>query len=235
MAVVSVTNIRVLNNPCPLNAPFLFEIHFEAQQALKHDVEWRVVYVGSGEHYGNSSAAAATAAKEGCMHADGAPQPVAAAGSSKLQTAACKKQPSRGADYVLDSVLLGPIERGALAFEFAVNAPDFTQMDPGSVEGMQAVLVCGLYKGKEFVRIGYYLNNAYSDSTLRENPPEVPLYDRLIEWDDEEEISPSPLPPPGAPPQQAQQGLKGAPRGPPPPAAPRPATAAEVCQTAPTG
>ncbi|KAL8455701.1 hypothetical protein Emag_000523 [Eimeria magna] len=135
MAVVSVTNIRVLNNPCPLNAPFLFEIHFEAQQALKHDVEWRVVYVGSGEHYTNSSSsdkpAAAPAAAEGCMHADGAPQPaaVAACSSSKPQTQiACKKQPSRGADYVLDSVLLGPIERGALAFEFAVNAPDFTKV-----------------------------------------------------------------------------------------------------------
>lgn len=35
------------------------------------------------------------------------------------------------------------------------------QMDRGSVEGMQAVLVCGLYEGQEFVRIGYYLNNAY--------------------------------------------------------------------------
>ncbi|KAL8434413.1 hypothetical protein ACSSS7_003178 [Eimeria intestinalis] len=152
MAVVSVTNIRVLNNPCPLNAPFLFEIHFEAQQALKHDVEWRVVYVGSGEHHGNSNSnstciaatdksaagaataatAAATAAEEeeGCMHADGAPsQPgdAAAACISKPQNIACKKQYSRGADYVLDSVLLGPIERGALAFEFAVNAPDFTQ------------------------------------------------------------------------------------------------------------
>lgn len=195
MAAVSVTNIKVLNNPCPLNAPFLFEIHFEAQQALEHDVEWRVVYVGSGEHHSAPASpqkekAAAAASGDEIIQADGE-------GSNKTTTALSsgqKKSPSRGADYVLDSVMLGPIERGALAFEFAVNAPDFTQvlwvifntaaapswaagscpilwrrcrsfllfqMDPGSVEGMQAVLVCGLYRGKEFVRIGYYLNNAY--------------------------------------------------------------------------
>ncbi|OEH77617.1 histone chaperone ASF1B [Cyclospora cayetanensis] len=215
MAAVSVTNIRVLNNPCPLNAPFLFEIHFESQQALKHDVEWRVVYVGSGEHHStppypqkHKSAAGAAGGSsgtaqaggvdgtEGSMHADGEAGNQAAPSASNNSA---KKTPSRGADYVLDSVLLGPIERGALAFEFAVNAPDFTQMDPGSVEGMQAVLVCGLYKEKEFVRIGYYLNNAYSDPALRENPPESPIYERLvrcvvdaprvtrfqIEWDDE--------------------------------------------------
>ncbi|KAL8439728.1 hypothetical protein Efla_002630 [Eimeria flavescens] len=219
MAAVNVTNIRVLNNPCPLNAPFLFEIHFEAQQALKHDVEWRVVYVGSGEHHtsssislkershatSSSSSSSSSSADDTCMHADGErqPPPPAAAGVTNgySSNGGRKQTAHRGADFVLDSVLLGPIERGALAFEFAVNAPDFTQMDPGSVEGMQAVLVCGLYKGKEFVRIGYYLNNAYSDCALRENPPETPIYDRLvrcvvdaprvtrfqIEWDEEEE------------------------------------------------
>nr|PIL98617.1 anti-silencing protein, ASF1 family protein [Toxoplasma gondii COUG] len=53
-------------------------------------------------------------------------------------------------------------------------------MDPSSVVGMQAVLVCALYKQQEFMRIGYYLNNAYSDTVLRENPPDVPIYDKLV-------------------------------------------------------
>lgn len=128
MAAVTVTNIRVLNNPCPLNAPFLFEIHFEAQQALKDDVEWRVVYVGSGEHHSTPTspakdkAAGSAGAGSGNMQADGEVSRTTAPSSG------IKKPPSRGADYVLDSVLLGPIERGALAFEFAVNAPDFTQV-----------------------------------------------------------------------------------------------------------
>lgn len=128
---MSVTNIRVLNNPCPLNAPFLFEIHFEAQQALKHDVEWRVVYVGSGEHHSvptspqkEKAGSSSSAAGDDSMHADGEMSQAPASSNSG------KKPPSRGADYVLDSVLLGPIERGALAFEFAVNAPDFTQVGP---------------------------------------------------------------------------------------------------------
>ncbi|KAL8434412.1 hypothetical protein ACSSS7_003177 [Eimeria intestinalis] len=134
-------------------------------------------------------------------------------------------------------------------------------MDPGSVEGMQAVLVCGLYKGKEFVRIGYYLNNAYSDSTLRENPPEIPLYDRLvrcvvdaprvtrfqIDWDEEEDQNPClPAAVSEGPPQQQQQQEqeqqqqminKGAPGalggcGHPLPMIPQ-VTAAEVCEEAP--
>lgn len=130
MAAISVTNIKVLNNPCPLNAPFLFEIHFEALQALKHDVEWRVVYVGSGEHHGahtspqrDKALPASAVKKEGSgMQADGEGPRATGTGSS------AKKPPRRGADYVLDSVLLGPIERGALAFEFAVSAPDFTEV-----------------------------------------------------------------------------------------------------------
>ncbi|PHJ17668.1 anti-silencing asf1 family protein [Cystoisospora suis] len=86
-----------------------------------------------------------------------------------------------GGDLLLDSVMLGPIERGVLAFEFAVNPPDYTKMrDVNSVVGMQAVLVCALYKQQEFIRIGYYLNNAYSDSALRENPPDEPLIDQLV-------------------------------------------------------
>ncbi len=34
-------------------------------------------------------------------------------------------------------------------------------------------------QGKEFIRIGYYLNNEYEDEAMRENPPETPLLDKL--------------------------------------------------------
>lgn len=120
MAVVSVTNIRVLNNPCPLTDPFLFEIHFEAQQPLQQDVEWRVVYVGSGEHH-----SAAVQHRTSSSSSNGS----SAQANGGSSTCIANKRSSNGAgDYVLDSVLLGPIECGALAFEFAVDAPDFTKV-----------------------------------------------------------------------------------------------------------
>ena len=34
-------------------------------------------------------------------------------------------------------------------------------------------------QGKEFIRIGYYVNNEYTDEQLKENPPEVPQIDKL--------------------------------------------------------
>lgn len=34
-------------------------------------------------------------------------------------------------------------------------------------------------QGKEFIRIGYYVNNEYQEEELRENPPEQPIIDKL--------------------------------------------------------
>lgn len=41
------------------------------------------------------------------------------------------------------------------------------------------VLLSCLYNDKEFVRVGYYVNNEYTDEQLRENPPEQVLIDQL--------------------------------------------------------
>ena len=34
-------------------------------------------------------------------------------------------------------------------------------------------------QGKEFVRVGYYVNNEYTDPDLADNPPEKPLLEKL--------------------------------------------------------
>ena len=39
-------------------------------------------------------------------------------------------------------------------------------------------MICS-YLGKEFVRVGYYVNNDYTDPELRENPPEIPQFDKV--------------------------------------------------------
>lgn len=44
---------------------------------------------------------------------------------------------------------------------------------------MTVILLSGSYKGNEFVRIGYYVNNEYDDEELNNNPPPTPLLERI--------------------------------------------------------
>ncbi|ORY84318.1 histone chaperone [Protomyces lactucae-debilis] len=48
MALINVLDIRFLNNPAPIDAPFEIEIQFECLDSLLHDLEWKLIYVGSG-------------------------------------------------------------------------------------------------------------------------------------------------------------------------------------------
>lgn len=40
------------------------------------------------------------------------------------------------------------------------------------------MLTCS-YRGHEFVRVGYFINNEYTDPELRENPPTQPQFDKV--------------------------------------------------------
>ncbi|KAH7650536.1 ASF1 anti-silencing function 1 like [Cryptosporidium bovis] len=82
-------------------------------------------------------------------------------------------------DQELDCIALGPITRGALKFIFKAPAPDFTKIPPEDVHGMAVVLILGSYRNEEFIRIGYYVHNVYSDPLLEDNPPDIPIIDKL--------------------------------------------------------
>lgn len=47
------------------------------------------------------------------------------------------------------------------------------------VVGVTIVLLTCSYRGQEFVRVGYFINNDYTDPELKENPPAKPLFDKL--------------------------------------------------------
>ena len=70
------------------------------------------------------------------------------------------------------------------------------------------ILTCG-FREREFVRVGYYVNNDYVDPELRETPPPTPMYDKLqrdifaskpivtrfkIDWDDTSAPPPDAVP-----------------------------------------
>ena len=57
---------------------------------------------------------------------------------------------------------------------FAFN--QFTEQD---AVGVTIVLLTCSYRGQEFVRVGYFINNEYSDPELRENPPTKPQFEKL--------------------------------------------------------
>lgn len=87
-------------------------------------------------------------------------------------------------------------------FVFQANSPDPSKIPVADAVGVTVVLLTCSYRGKEFVRVGYYVNNEYNDPELRENPPSVPQFDKLqrnilatdpritkfkINWGDDEE------------------------------------------------
>ncbi|XP_066298086.1 histone chaperone asf1b-like [Branchiostoma lanceolatum] len=116
-------------------------------------------------------------------------------------------------DQVLNSALVGPVPAGRHMFVFQADPPDTSKIPPQDAIGVTVVLLTCSYHGQEFIRVGYYVNNEYSDPELRENPPSVPQFDKLqrnilasqprvtrfhIDWDNSEDQE-------NKPPQDTQQ------------------------------
>ena len=64
---------------------------------------------------------------------------------------------------------------GINKFVLSADAPDISQIPNGDVLGVTVVLVTCSYREKEFVRVGYYVNNEYSEPFDEESGPPKPL------------------------------------------------------------
>ncbi|XP_031553151.1 histone chaperone ASF1A-like [Actinia tenebrosa] len=82
-------------------------------------------------------------------------------------------------DQVLDSVLVGPVPIGRHMFVFKANPPDPSKILDQDVIGVTVILLTCSYKDREFIRVGYYVNNDYADVEMRENPPAKPVISQL--------------------------------------------------------
>ncbi|KAH9366189.1 hypothetical protein HPB48_004113 [Haemaphysalis longicornis] len=102
-------------------------------------------------------------------------------------------------DQILDTVYVGPVPEGRHMFVFQADPPDPSKIPVQDAVGVTVVLLTCSYRSKEFIRVGYYVNNEYTDPELKENPPSTPQFDRLqrnilatnprvtrfkIDWDD---------------------------------------------------
>lgn len=135
MALINVLDIRFLNNPAPITAPYEIEIQFECLDSLAHDLEWKLIHVGSGF----------------------------------------------SEDIELDSLLVGPIPTGVNKFIFTADPVDVSQIPANDVLGVSVILLTASYDDREFVRVGFYNNNEYTDAGLREK------YDALLASGSEED------------------------------------------------
>jgi histone chaperone ASF1 len=82
-------------------------------------------------------------------------------------------------DQVLDTIYVGPVPEGRHIFVFQADPPDVTRIPEQDAVGVTIVLLTCSYRGQEFVRVGYFINNEYSDPELRENPPSKPQFEKM--------------------------------------------------------
>lgn len=75
-------------------------------------------------------------------------------------------------DQILDEILVGPVPVGVNKFVLQADAPDPSQLAQDDLLGVTVVLVTCSYKEREFVRVGYYVNNEYHDPNA---PPPAPV------------------------------------------------------------
>ncbi|KAI9680847.1 MAG: Histone chaperone asf1 [Caeruleum heppii] len=112
-------------------------------------------------------------------------------------------------DQELDSLLVGPIPVGVNKFVFEADPPDLKRIPASDILGVTVILLTCSYDGREFVRVGYYVNNEYDSEELNAEPPAKPILERVkrnvlaekprvtrftIKWDTEES-APAEFPP----------------------------------------
>ncbi|KAJ5793649.1 hypothetical protein N7457_000248 [Penicillium paradoxum] len=82
-------------------------------------------------------------------------------------------------DQELDSLLVGPIPVGVNKFIFEADAPDVKRIPTSEMLGVTVILLTCSYDGREFVRVGYYVNNEYDSEELAAEPPAKPIIERI--------------------------------------------------------
>ncbi|CRK19680.1 hypothetical protein BN1723_011954, partial [Verticillium longisporum] len=83
-------------------------------------------------------------------------------------------------DQELDDLLVGPIPVGVNKFIFEAGAPDTTRIPDADILGVTVILLTCAYDGREFIRVGYYVNNEYDSEELNAEPPSKPITHTLL-------------------------------------------------------
>ena len=87
--------------------------------------------------------------------------------------------PSSEYDQELDSLLVGPVPVGVNKFVFEADPPDLNRIPNSDIIGVTVILLTCSYDGREFVRVGYYVNNEYTDEALIAEPPAKAVVEKV--------------------------------------------------------
>lgn len=68
---------------------------------------------------------------------------------------------------------------GINKFVFQADPPNLSKIPDTEVIGVTVILLSCAYDDREFVRVGYYVNNEYTDEALINDPPAKPVMDKV--------------------------------------------------------
>jgi histone chaperone ASF1 len=152
MSIVSLLNISVLNNPAKFTDPYEFEITFECLEPLK-DGKCKFCMV----------------VLDAFLTLDLEWKLIYVGSSTSFEH-----------DQELDSLLVGPVPVGVNKFVFTADPPSPEKIPASELVSVTVILLSCSYSGKEFVRVGYYVNNEYDTEELRITPPSKVQVDRVV-------------------------------------------------------
>ncbi len=67
-----------------------------------------------------------------------------------------------------------------LVLYYKADPPDVAKIPADDAVGVTVILITASYRGQEFARVGYYVNNEYDDPELKDNPPAEPQFNKLV-------------------------------------------------------
>lgn len=82
-------------------------------------------------------------------------------------------------DQELDSLLVGPIPVGVNKFIFEADSPNLKRIPTSEILGVTVILLSCSYDDREFVRVGYYVNNEYDTEEMNDDPPAKPVIEKV--------------------------------------------------------
>uniref|UniRef100_A0A1I8AF51 Anti-silencing function protein 1 n=1 Tax=Steinernema glaseri TaxID=37863 RepID=A0A1I8AF51_9BILA len=103
-------------------------------------------------------------------------------------------------DQILDTAVIESIRAGRHKFVFEADGPDVTKLPKEFIVGVTVLLLHCKYNNKNFMKIGYFVANEYTDEELINEPPVEPIIEKvvrsvktddlrvhfnMINWDDE--------------------------------------------------
>jgi histone chaperone ASF1 len=74
---------------------------------------------------------------------------------------------------------VGPIPIGVNKFIFEADPPNLSRLPATEILGVTVILLTCSYDGREFVRVGYYVNNEYDNEEMNNEPPAKPIIERI--------------------------------------------------------